>query len=230
MRKIVLLMLIFFQCSCDMPEQAGEKAESKAKATPEVQEMMQAFHAQAHRIELNGCVMLYNGRPFHLGMTVGELKAVFGSYDLFDQGVYSWKASGVMFGAEQDYAESDSAVIKNFAVYMNEDDGSETEGSEENWKIFKDDLVLIQGVPLAKNTPFSQFIGRSMFSLDEFNVSDYSYELHYQCGKAKEKLVYYVGAKGGWVYKGTGHLQMKSHLDADNTNKISSVNIFTMSN
>lgn len=231
MRKLLLLVLVLLQCSCNAPEQASEKVESKAKATPEVQKMVEAFRAQAHRVELNGCEMLYNVKPFRPGMKVKELVEIFGAYDFFNRGYYVWKAPGIVAVRDIDVAEDINTEIAGFIIHMN-DDRIKTyveDGEIERMKhvtAIKEDYFLVQGVPLTKNTRFNEFIGRATYSLNDFYIDNYSYELHFRCKGKKEELIYYIDAKGGWVYKGTGHLMMKSHPDAENTNNILSVEIF----
>lgn len=212
MRKLLLLALVFLLCSCDAPEQASEKVESKAKATPEVQKMVEAFRAQPHRIELNGCEMLYNGKPFRLGMNVKESVEIFGAYDFFNRGYYVWKAPGIVAVRDIDVAEDVATEVKYFYIHMDDDRIKAHANDIEMMRhvaVTKSDYFLIQGIPLAKNTPFSEFISRSAYSLDDFYIDNYSYELSFRCKGKKEELIYYIDAKGGWICKGTEHLMMK---------------------
>ncbi len=233
MGKLLLLVLAFFLHACDASTntKTGDILDSKAKATPEVQAMVEAFRAQAHRIELNGCEMLYNGKPFRLGMTVRELVDILGAYDFFNRGYYVWKVLGIVAVRDVDIAEDVNTEITGFVIYMDDDriKAYVEDGDIERMKhvvATKEDYFLVQGVPLAKGTPFNDFVARSTYTLNDFYVDNYSYELPFRCKGKKEELIYYIDAKGGWIYKGSGHLMMKSHPDPENTSKILSIEIF----
>jgi len=199
---------------------AATKSSSKAKDTPEVRNMLAAFAKQAHRIEFNGCEMLYNGKPFELGMTIKELVDIFGPYDLFNRGFYVWKAAGIVFVVESN-DENVNHITNYIYVYFNAFGNDYRNDKKLKHMLYrKKDYLLWEGVPIDKNMKVKDFFAYSKFDIDSFSVSDSAYELTYHCDTLRRSKVYRIRTEGNWIYKGTGHLQLKSHVNPDNESYI----------
>ena len=197
---------------------AATKSSSKAKDTLEVRNMLAAFAKQAHRIEFNGCEMYYNGKPFELGMTIKELVDIFGPYDLFNRGFYVWKAAGIVFVVESNDENIDH---KTEYIYLYTSPLSEADYAPalDHRMFIKKDIFLLEGVPLSKGFSIKDVIDTSIFSLDNFLISNNSYRLRYSCGNGID-TDYYLYSKGIWTYKGIGHLQLKSHPNKSNNHNV----------
>lgn len=227
MRKNLLLIAMFALVSCDVSEPEYEAMKSRAKEIPEVKSLLVAFKEQKHRIELNGCDMFYNGVPFNVRMSIREITSIFGAYDLFDRerGLYGWSDAGLFFQTERGEKESEDSNVRYFIIKLRDRNNAGKNDVEDMLSVFNGGYLLVEGVPVTKNTPFKDFVARSNFQLSDFYIDNYSYELHYKCGSTK-KLVYLLAAKGGWLYKGTGHLMMKSEPNPDNKSIIDAINVF----
>jgi len=224
---------------------AATKSSSKAKDTPEVRNMLAAFAKQAHRIELNGCEMLYNGKPFELGMTLEQLQAVFGKQDFISDKHHTWKSAGVVFVMHA-VDENSSKVAKNFSVIFNSPlrESYERYKNDENYlaenkKRYNDqpyllytkqDIVLFQGVPIDRKQAFGDFIKTSSFQLDDFYIDNYAYQVTYPCSEGSYHQRYFLFAKALWDYKGVGHLQIKTEPSENNRNPIERIFIKPIKN
>ena len=92
---------------------------SKAKDTPEVAKMLEAYNKQEHRLAFNGCEMTYNKKPFGLGMTVKNLINILCSNYIFDDGFYIWKEIGITTSINSEKHNSNSIILYIY-VYMND--------------------------------------------------------------------------------------------------------------
>jgi len=242
--KLLIAMSAFLISACDdklhnIERAAAAKSSSKVKDTPEVRNMLAAFAKQAHRIELNGCEMLYNGKPFELGMTLERIQKVFGKQDFISNKLYTWKDIGVAFFVDNEN-EKNSKIAKSMSVFfstkMREDydryknyDGYLIENKERHQRrpyllYTKQDFILIEGVPINKERAFGDFISASSFRLDDFYIDNRYYKIVYSCGDAYRQQ-YSLYTPGVWEYKGYGHLQMKSHPNQDNRNAVVKISI-----
>lgn len=97
MKKLAYILIILLIIACNGTSKTKEIVTNKAKNTPEVQKMLSAFNKQKHRLEFNACEMLYNNKPFKLGMTINELVAIFGKYDDSHRMFYIWTDVGIIF-------------------------------------------------------------------------------------------------------------------------------------
>ena len=192
---------------------------SKAKDTPEVAKMLEAYNKQEHRLAFNGCEMTYNKKPFGLGMTVKNLINILGSNYIFHRGLFIWKNIGITVSTNnKKYVDKIDLNKKStqIKVYMNT---IVSEGYKESLKHrlnHKNDYFLIEGIPLNKNTRVMDFIANSKYKLNDFLVSNYSYELEFDCND--RKIGYYLEADGLWLRKGAGHLTFKDKPNPENKN------------
>lgn len=81
---------------------------------------------------------------------------------------------------------------------------------------YKKNYFLIEGMPLNKNIRVMDFIANSEFTLNDFEISNYGYELEYNC--SNKKIIYYLNADGIWLRKGVGHLTYKDKPNPKNEN------------
>jgi len=225
--KLLIAMSAFLISACDdklhnIERAAAAKSSSKVKDTPEVRNMLAAFAKQAHRIEFNGCNMRYNGKPFELGMTIKELVDIFGPYDLFNRGFYVWKAAGIVF-AEKSRKERIENPSGYLYIYMNDIRGGPSEDPRLKHTLYKKyDYILFEGIPMSKNSTVKSFFNISKFELGDFFISNNAYDILYPCN-TNLNIKYSFGSKGTWIYKGGGHLQLKSHPNKNNSNKFESL-------
>ena len=63
---------------------------SKAKNTTEVNALIEKFNQQEHRLEINDCELVYNGKKFSLENTIEELESIIGKPDVKDQYGAMW--------------------------------------------------------------------------------------------------------------------------------------------
>jgi len=70
------------------------------------------------------------------------------------------------------------------------------------------------------------FIADSEFSLNDFGVSNYGYELDYNCNG--KKIGYRLKADGLWLRKGVGHLTYKDKPNPKNENPFNKFYIYEL--
>jgi len=215
----LLVILLLSACSETEPPTSVER-KNKMKDNPQTRTMLAAFKQQKHRLEFNGCEMLYNGIPFRLGMTVKELKGIFGPYDFFSKGHYIWKEAGIVFGDKIKDKEDKNKAIRGVYIYMSSL-ARKRKDMAKHTRFHKQDYFLLEGMPVDKNMQFRDFIKNSYFELSDFSISDYSYSREVNCGNTAKKLKYGMAVKGGWNYKEAGgHIRLKSTPNKDNINTI----------
>ena len=83
---------------------------SKAKNTSEVTKMLEAYNKQEHRLAFNSCEMTYNDKPFKIGMTIKELKKIFGDYETTDLGAVIYKNQGIVFATSEKKIDLSSTI------------------------------------------------------------------------------------------------------------------------
>ena len=222
------LLLFTLLSACSEAEQQKQpqalKPMSKVKDTPETRAMLAAFQKQKHRLEFNGCEMRYNGKPFHFGMTVKEIKAILGPYDFFSRGRYVWKEAGIVFTGPPKIKENNNRPLKFITVNMEESDENNKE-SDEFRRYPKKDYFLLNGVPVNNKLQFRNFIKNSYFELSDFSIDSYGYSWPVICDERPKKLEYSLFVRGGWIYTGGGHIRFKSKPNSDNINTIKMLHI-----
>ncbi|MHC9089636.1 DUF7738 domain-containing protein [Tenacibaculum sp. IMCC1] len=192
---------------------------SKAKNTPEVAKMLESYHKQEHRLAFNGCEMTYNDKPFRLGMTIKEVIKLLGQKYSFHRGVYIWKDIGAVFSTNKDKYETNEDILKKITyiyIYMNTEVSEEYKESLKHELNYKNDYFLLEGMPIDKNMRVMDFIANSYFELNDFGISNYGYELDYNCNG--KKIGYRLEADGLWLRKGVGHLTYKDKPNPENKN------------
>ena len=213
---ITIIISSFLLMACNGKAQTSR---NKAKNIPEVNKMLEAYHKQEHRLAFNGCEMTYNEKPFKLGMTVEELIQIFGQYNHFFRGFFIWEKIGIVSSINLDRLDEKLDLNKKTTyiyVYMNTvvDDGYKEKFKNE--LNHKKDFFLLEGMPIDKKMRVMDFIANSEFSLHDFGVSNYGYELDYTCNG--KKIGYRLKADGLWLRKGTGHLTYKDKPNPENAN------------
>lgn len=212
---ITIIISVCLLIACNGKAQTNKNNASKAKNIPEVNKMLGAYHKQKHRLAFNGCEMTYNEKPFKLGMTIEELINVLGKYDVFFKGFYLWEDSGITVVTESESKDESNSIIYIY-MYMNTKVNKEFLNDLKYMLNHKEDYFLLEGMPIDKNMRVIDFINNSEFSLNDFGVSNYGYELDYSCeGK---KIGYRLKADGLWLRKGTGHLTYKDKPNPKNEN------------
>lgn len=231
MKVILCLWFVFALAACSEQEPPESSSAyvytSKAKDSPKVQAMLSGFYGQEHRIELKGCEFEYNGTPFKLGMKISELNQVLGHYDFFYRRHYVWESLGIAVLVDKaDYEENVNSDSLIFAIYMEvlSDDEKKNERLK-HLSFPKMDYFLLEGMPLNREVQFRDVIAGSLFKLDDFLVSNDGYEIDYLCEDSKETLNYTIYVDGGWIYSGSGHINLKSHHNQNNINTIETVYI-----
>lgn len=212
---ITIIISSFLLMSCNGKAQTNKNNASKAKYIPEVNKILEAYHKQEHRLAFNGCEMTYNEKPFKLGMSVKEIKEIFGYYETTDLGAIIYKNQGLVFATNEKNI-SLSSVVNIVYIYMNT---TVSEGYKEKLKHklnHKNDYFLLEGMPIDKNMRVMDFIANSEFELNDFAVSNYGYELDYNCNG--KKIGYRLEADGLWLRKGAGHLTYKDKPNPNNKN------------
>ena len=207
---ILISLIVLLSCTAQT-----KKMKTKAKNTAEVTKMLEAYKNQKHRLAFNGCEMTYNEQPFELGMTIRELTGLFGSYDDFSRGFYTWKDIGITALIDNDENNENSETIYLY-IYLNTEVDEEYVESLKHELNHKKDYFLIEGMPLDKNMKVMDFIANSEFKLSDFAVSNYGYELDYNCNE--KKIGYRLKADGLWLRKGVGHLTYKDKPNPKNEN------------
>lgn len=202
----IYLIVIVLLSSCTGTSQSNT---NMAKDTPEVNAMLEAFNKQQHRIELNGCEMLYNGKPFQLGMSIEELILILGNPQTTEKAFngnnfHTW-FDGILSIREGNTHKKLDYISINFL------DG------ESKVKTY----ILFQGVPISKESLMADFIYNSVYEFSNFSKGNHSYEKTFS--NCKKPIEYYISSKVPWVYKGGGHLMTKSHIDYDNTYPIEAI-------
>ena len=211
---ILLSLMILLSCTAQT-----KKMKSKAKNTAEVTKMLEAYKNQKHRLAFNGCEMTYNEKPFKLGMTVKELVEVFGEKYYFHRGFFIWKKIGVVVSINYESLDNELDLNKKSTyiyIYMNTEVDEKYKESLKHELNHKEDYFLLEGMPVDKNMKVMDFIANSEFKLSDFGVSNYGYELEYNCND--KKVGYYLDADGLWLRKGAGHLTYKDKPNPKNEN------------
>lgn len=215
MKHIITIVISSFLLACNGKAQTNKNTSNKAKDTPEVNKMLEAYHKQKHRLAFNGCEMSYNEKPFKLGMSVKEIKKIFGDYETTDLGAIIYRNQGVVFATSEKNI-SLSSVIDIVYIYMNTTVSEDYKEKLKHKLNHKKDYFLIEGMPVDKNTQVMDFITNSEFDLNDFGVSNDGYELDYDCNE--KKIGYRLEADGLWLRKGTGHLTYKDKPNPKNEN------------
>lgn len=218
MKKKFIFALALVMSACDNSAET-----SKVKNTQETNELIAKFELQEHRIELNGCEMLYNKTSFSLGMKITELIEIFGAYDFFNRGHYVWKKAGIVFLTEE---RNEDKEHESYGIYIYMNDFANDDHEEpliRKHKLHKkQDFFLIEGIPLNKNTTIKQFVDHSKLSLNDFGIGDYSYDRVHSCSKGKD-IHYTMTTTNNWVYDGGGRIQLKSHINQNNNSLIEDI-------
>ena len=201
-----------------------KNTDSKAKDTPEVAKMLEAYNKQEHRLAFNGCEMTYNEKPIEIGMNLGELVGVLGlSYTYKFKMFYVWENIGLSISCEE------NKIVNGIYVYLNNPRWFEN-GIEENKKDFpyminyKKDFFLINSTPIKYDTKIVDFFKFSNLSLDKLTISNQAYEIDYNCSETN--LKYHLEADGLWLRKGAGHLTFKDKPNPINENSIQMIGIY----
>lgn len=229
MKKLAYILIILLIIACNGTSKTKEIVSNKAKNTPEVQKMLSAFNKQKHRLEFNACEMLYNNKPFKLGMTIKELVSVFGVYDFsnnnYHSTYFSWKDIGIVVSMNE-VIISDTAPITFIYIYMNiNPDLEETTDLKKHTLNLKTDYFLIEGMPVNKDMMFKDFIDNSNYDLNDFAISDRNYKNTLLCEKTNINTVYTLNLPGGWNYNGAGHLRFKDKPNTNNTHVIEYISL-----
>ncbi|GFD83890.1 hypothetical protein KUL118_67520 [Tenacibaculum sp. KUL118] len=206
---ILLSLMILLSCSVQT-----KKMKSKAKNTPEVAKMLEAYDKQEHRLAFNGCEMTYNEKPFKQGMTIEELINVLGNYSSRHKMFYIWKDIGIVISAKENLGIN--AKSRYIYIYMNTTVSEDYKEKFKHELNHKKDYFLLEGMPIDKNMRVMDFIANSEFKLNDFGISNYGYELDYNCNG--KKISYRLEADGLWLRKGAGHLTYKDKPNPKNEN------------
>ena len=209
---ITIIISSFLLMACNGKAQTSK---NKAKDIPEVNKMLEAYHKQKHRLAFNGCEMTYNEKSFKLGMSVKKIKEIFGEYETTDLGAIIYKNQGVVFATNEKNITL-SSVINIVYIYMNTTVSEDYKEKLKHKLNHKKDYFLLEGMPIDKKMRVMDFIANSEFSLHDFGVSNYGYELDYNCNG--KKISYRLEADGLWLRKGVGHLTYKDKPNPENTN------------
>lgn len=224
MKKLKYILITLLITTCNGTSQTKQTVNNKAKNTPEVKQMLSDFNKQKHRLGFNACEMMYNNKPFKLGMTIKELVEVFGEYDDFHRGGFIWKNIGIVCSSDSTEKNINSKLLSIY-IYMNTEVSDDYKESLKHKLNTKHDYFLIEGMPVNKDMMFKDFINNSNFILKDFAVDNHGYELNRECNNSIVKSKYWFNVGGGWIYKGSGHLMTKSHTNKNNKNKIEYFNV-----
>ena len=112
LKYILLFSLINLYLCCGTSSQSN--AQNKAKNTSEVRSLLAAFEKQEHRLEINDCEILYNGKPFFLGDTLEEVEGIIGEkYDEKYYLAHIWKEIDLKITTKKD-----SDKIRSIYIYI----------------------------------------------------------------------------------------------------------------
>lgn len=197
--------------SCESKSQTTVMG-SKAKDTQKVQALLEKFNQQEHRLEVNDCEIVYNGKSFFLGNTMEEVEAILGSYDYKNGFAHSWKNINL-----KAITKIESTEIENIYIYI-------SEGYKEIIKP-NDNVVLINGIPLIKDMEFKDLVESSQYTYDDFYITFDAYELRPERCDV-ENLYIYFDSKPMYDYIGSGHMRLRGDFNPDKSNLIKDISIF----
>ncbi len=205
------LIILFLITSCNMKSQQNRA--SKAKNTPEVSALIEKFNKQEHRLEINDCEVVYNGKSFFLGNTLDEVEAILGSKHNSNYGyAYAWHKIGLQVLKKKESSEIDGVNIYIY-IYEGFDD------IKPNINI-----VLVNGVPLTKEMNFGKFIENSTYEFDDFSIHR-SFNLNIEeCDS--QKTVIEFDSNPIFNYSGGGHLQIRGDFNPKETSPVKKISIY----
>ncbi len=210
MKIYILILTALLLSACNGNTQV---IKSKAKDTPEVRAMLEAFNKQEHRIEINECELRYNGNTFFLGSTLEDLKKIFGEPDYNVGYAYGWKKIKIEVLKEK---ETDS--IDNIYVYI-------YEGYKDIIKP-NNDYLLVNSMPLNREMVFADFINNSTYEFDDFLITKHSYDMIKNSCNNKDKIKYSFDSSVPYDYSGGGHLQVRGDFRPDLTHPVERISIY----
>ncbi len=211
MKIYILILITLLLSACNGNTQVMK---SKAKDTPEVRAMLEAFNKQEHRIEINKCELRYNGNTFFLGSTLEDLKKIFGEPDYNGHYAYAWKSIGVVVTKNKNNDNLRSIYLYIYEGYDN---------------VIKpnDKYILIEGIPLNRNLVFADFINNSTYEFDDFLITKDSYDMiKNSCNNNKDKIKYSFDSSVPYDYSGGGHLQVRGGFRPDLTHPVERISIY----
>ena len=184
---------------------------TNTQMTPEMRTKLSFFYKQEHRIEFNGCELIYNDITFKIGDDSSEIKGELGSPSTEvrsnNNRVYYWISDAI--GIRENL---ESNTINLFLIDFKSD-------------YFKGNefYVLVEGIPLDKEMTMRQFVDSSHYEFDQFEFGNYSYEKTFQ--NCERPLVYSFYSNVRFNYIGEGHARLKGEPDLSDTSTIESLEV-----
>lgn len=207
MKHILIIIISTLIIAC---KGNSQNIADKSKNIPEVTTMKKQFLSQEHRLQFNGCQMLYNDKPFYLGMKVSDLEEIIGksSYSLYDLIIY--ENLGIALGVKKE-----DQTVQYIYIYMNTEVDEEYRESLKHELNQKKDIFLVEGMPVQKEERVMDFFNNSTFNFGDFRITNRTYEIDYECDN--QNIRYHFAADGIWLRKGGGHLTFKDRPNDKNT-------------
>lgn len=215
MKHILIIIISTLIIAC---KGNSQNIADKSKNIPEVTTMKKQFLSQEHRLQFNGCQMLYNDKPFYLGMTAKELISVLNDNYTYSRGFLIWKTKGITASINKNKLGEEfdeNKLITYIYIYMNTEVDEEYRESLKHELNQKKDIFLVEGMPVQKEERVMDFFNNSTFNFGDFRITNRTYEIDYECDN--QNIRYHFAADGIWLRKGGGHLTFKDRPNDKNT-------------
>jgi len=113
MKQIITIIISsILLISCNGKAQTNKNATNKFKDTPKAKALLEKFKKQEHRLEINDCEIVYNGKSFFLGNTLEEVEVILDKkYDYNRKYVFAWKDINIKLSKEKETTMIDGIYI-----------------------------------------------------------------------------------------------------------------------
>ena len=214
MKQIIIIIISsFLLIACNGKAQTNQNATNKFKDIPKAKALLKKFKKQEHRLEINDCEIVYNGKSFFLGSTLEEIETLFSEKYDFNYGfAFAWKNINIKVRTEKK-----SNIIDIIYIYI----------SEGYKNVIQPNLniILVNGAPLTKDMLFNDFLDTSNYSFDDFYIDNHSFYLNPENCKLKNVKINF-DSQPFYHYSGTGHMRIRGDFDDSKTNPINTISIF----
>jgi len=212
MKQIITIIISsILLIACNGKAQTNQNATNKFKDTPKAKALLEKFKKQEHRLEINDCEIVYNGKSFFLENTLEEVEAILGKPDFEHKNGSMWSKSSI------------DARIKNgkvFNIYIYIHEGGYKDIIKPN-----SNIILINGVPLTKDMLLGDFLNLSNYSFDDLYIDNHSFYLKPENCNLSDLHIYF-DSQPFYHYTGNGHMRIRGNFDDSRTNPINTISVF----
>lgn len=226
--RILFIAIVCLFNSCNTKSQTVS-ATSRAKNTPEVKALLEKFNTQKHRLEINDCEIIYNGKSFFLGSTLEEVEDVLGKkYNYNKKYAFAWSDNKLLLRTDNNNKYIDLIYIYISEGYKKAKSTGPLQETYEEIIPPNENIILFNGIPITKEMKFGDFIANSTYSFEDFGKHR-SFELEFE-NCSSNSILYNFDSEPLYNYSGAGHLQVRGSFNPNKTLPIKRISIYQSSN